>query len=92
MYNESDFIIENGILTKYTGPGGDVVIPAGVTCIGRQAFHECTDLASVKLPRTVTKIDIDAFSQCTGLEEIQLPEGAAFSLDDVFKPCVRLLG
>lgn len=22
MYNESDFIIENGILTKYTGPGG----------------------------------------------------------------------
>ena len=24
-------------------------------------------------------------------EEIQLPEGAAFSRDDVFKPCVRLL-
>ena len=22
MYNESDFIIENSILTKYTGPGG----------------------------------------------------------------------
>ena len=69
-----------------------MVIPDGVNCIGRQAFHECTDLASVKLPRTVTKIDIDEFSQCTALEEIQLSEGVAFSRDNVFKLCVRLLG
>ena len=31
MSNASDFIIENGVLTKYVGPGGDVVIPEGVT-------------------------------------------------------------
>ena len=31
---DSDFQIVNGVLTKYTGPGGDVVVPEGVTSIG----------------------------------------------------------
>ena len=38
MSNASDFIIENGVLTKYIGPGGDVIIPEGVTEIGFKAF------------------------------------------------------
>ena len=41
MSNANDFIIENGVLTKYVGPGGDVVIPEDVTEIGVQAFHMC---------------------------------------------------
>ena len=40
MSNLSDFIIKNGVLKKYTGPGGDVVIPEGVTSIGKDAFRE----------------------------------------------------
>ena len=40
----NDFIIENGILTKYQGPGGDVVIPDGVTRIDSFAFSDCTCL------------------------------------------------
>ena len=31
MSNTSDFIIENGVLQKYVGSDGDVVIPDGVT-------------------------------------------------------------
>ena len=42
MSNASDFIIENGVLKKYVGPGGDVVIPKGVTSIGKGAFSGCT--------------------------------------------------
>ena len=35
----SDFQIdEEGCLTRYSGPGGDVVIPDGVTEIGPSAF------------------------------------------------------
>lgn len=30
MGNKQDFVIENGVLTKYTGPGGDVTIPEAV--------------------------------------------------------------
>jgi hypothetical protein len=38
MRNASDFIIENGVLTKHIGPGGDVIILEGVTEIGFKAF------------------------------------------------------
>lgn len=36
--NVQDFIIKNGVLTKYDGSGGNVTIPAGVTVIRYQAF------------------------------------------------------
>ena len=39
MSNEMDFVIENGVLKKYVGPGGDVVIPDGVTAISASAFR-----------------------------------------------------
>lgn len=32
--NPADFIIRDGCLEEYVGPGGDVVIPEGVTGIG----------------------------------------------------------
>ena len=35
-----DFIIENDVLIEYTGEGGEVVIPNGVTSIGSGAFFE----------------------------------------------------
>ena len=44
MSNASDFIIENGVLTKYVGPGGDVVIPDGVVEIGASAFSPARKL------------------------------------------------
>jgi hypothetical protein len=31
MSDLKDFIIENGVLKKYTGEGGDVIIPDGVS-------------------------------------------------------------
>lgn len=33
-----DFVIENGVLMKYTGTNVDVVIPSGVTSIDGNAF------------------------------------------------------
>ncbi len=38
MENMQDFVIKEGVLDKYKGPGGDVVIPEGVTEIGNRAF------------------------------------------------------
>lgn len=38
MSNTSDFVIENGVLTKYNGSNENVVIPDGVTEIGSRAF------------------------------------------------------
>ena len=74
MSSASDFNIKDGVLTEYTGPGGDVVIPAGVTSIGDKAFAWCSSLKSVEIPKGVTSIGKGAFFGCSSLE-IVLPEG-----------------
>ena len=87
MSNPSDFIIENGVLKKYTGPGGDVVIPEGVTRIGTGAFRECGSLASVRIPTGVRYVGAQAFSYCTGLTEVLIPEGVKEIWYQAFQSC-----
>ena len=36
-----DFIIENGVLEKYSGKESHVVIPHGIDGIGASAFKNC---------------------------------------------------
>ena len=51
MSNASDFVIEEGILKKYTGPGGDLVIPDGVKAIRKyDVFPDDVEFSSVSLP------------------------------------------
>ena len=64
MGNKQDFVIENGVLTKYTGSGGDVIIPEGVTKIGNSAFYGCANLTSVTIPGSVKEIDKRVFQGC----------------------------
>lgn len=75
MSDMSDFVIENGVLKKYEGAGGDVLIPDGVTCIGWSAFGGCTSLTSIAIPDSVTRIGEDAFNGCTSLI-IHAPAGS----------------
>ena len=72
MSNASDFIIENGVLTKYVGPGGDVVIPEGVTKIGDEAFAQCKALTGVIMSDTVKTIGSGSFFWCRNLKRVQL--------------------
>lgn len=69
MSNASDFIIGNGVLKKYVGPGGDVVIPEGVTRIDRWAFFNCGSLTNVTIPESVIHIYDTAFYGCSGLKD-----------------------
>ena len=88
----SDFVIENGVLKKYNGPGGDVTVPEGVTKIRDFAFRGCTGLTSVSLPDSVTEIGDSAFWGCTGLGSVSLPEhlaDAAGSFDENVEVTVR---
>lgn len=43
------FDIQDGVLMKYTGTGGDVVIPKGIKTIGVWAFKECADITSITI-------------------------------------------
>ena len=70
--DNSDFIIENGVLTSYRGSGGNVVIPDGVTEIGEWAFAYCSNLTSITIPDSVTEIGECAFYDCSGLTTINI--------------------
>lgn len=56
MDNADEFIIEDGVLDRYKGDGGDVIIPEGVTNIGYFAFGYCSNLKSITIPKSVTYI------------------------------------
>jgi len=87
---KEDFIIENGVLTKYIGAGGDVVIPEGVVKIGARAFENCENLTSVCIRGDVREIEYLAFNGCTGLSAIDVPEGMEVIGDAAFRGCVNL--
>ena len=86
MSNASDFIIENGVLKKYVGPGGEVVIPEGVTQIANVAFNPFLDgialkhmegrknVKSVVIPEGVTQIGERAFASCEKLSKVTVPQ------------------
>ena len=68
--NNPQFLIEEGVLKKYNGPGGEVSVPAGVTAIGSKAFMECDSLTRVKLPEGVTSVGEQAFMYCQNLRSM----------------------
>lgn len=70
---DSDFRIEDGVLWKYNGSGGDVIIPKGVIRIGSNAFIDCDSLTSVTIPDGVTDIGEQAFWRCNSLSNITIP-------------------
>ena len=89
MSNASDFIIENGVLTKYNGKASAIVIPEGVTEIGAEAFAGQKKIVEITVPGAVTKIGYNTFKGCSTLikVEIQNPEAEAY---DCFSGCKLL--
>ena len=56
MSNASDFIIENGVLKKYVGPGGGVVIPEGVFSIDKAMSFGDYRIVSISLPASLSNL------------------------------------
>src|ERR1035441_1330020 len=74
-----NFTTNNGAITitGYTGSGGAVTIPdttngLPVTCIGGEAFFNCSSLTSVTIGANVTSIGYAAFEFCTGLTNVTI--------------------
>lgn len=82
-------------LSKYSGPGGAVEIPAQanglpVVGIGPGAFQDAFKLASVKIPDGVVEIGEQAFAYCSGLTNVAIGAGVARIGDWAFRGCAKL--
>lgn len=86
----SDFRIKNGVLVKYVGNGGDVVIPDSVTAIGVKAFKGCSSLMSITISDSVTSIGDEAFLDCSRLTSITIPDSVTSIGEEAFSGCSRL--
>ena len=74
MADHPDFLIQENCLVKYNGPGGDVVIPAGVIRINEHAFTDCDTVTSVVIPEGVTAISRQAFWECENLVSVTIAQ------------------
>ena len=73
MSNPNDFVIKNGVLTKYKGEGGDVVIPDGATSIGNASAEGA---AALLVSSEAARRERELVDACTYIE---LSTSAAFN-------------
>ena len=98
--SDSDFVVQDGVLIKYNGTAKDVVIPDGVTEIGKEAFttylsydlllgahYEGDSITSVFIPDSVKKIGDSAFRSCKMLTLVKLPSSSVTIGDSAFTDC-----
>ena len=70
--NAENFIIRDGVLCSYIGPGGHVEIPEEVTEISCIAFKDSKGITSLTIPESVKKISYLALEWCTHLTTVTL--------------------
>lgn len=86
-----EFLGENGVLIKYEGTGGDIIVPDDVVTIGSGVFFNRNDIKSVVIPQGVTYLEYGVFERCTNLEKVVLPEGLVAIHNCIFKDCTSLV-
>ena len=74
---QSDFVIEGGVLLKYSGTGGDIVLPDDVVSVANGAFADAGGVTSLTLGKNTAEIGNAVFASLPALEAVNVPEGNA---------------
>jgi hypothetical protein len=91
-FDQDDYEISNGVLLRYRGMGGNVVISKklGITIIEVEAFAFEKYVTSVKIPDGVIRIDSAAFFACRNLTSVSMPKSLTFIGNRAFEDCTAL--
>ena len=85
------FQIQNDVLLSYKGPGGEVIIPDGVTEISTAAFpSNNSTVTSVTIPDSVTTLGQSTFYGCSSLASVTIGSGVASIPYNAFYNCTSL--
>lgn len=87
---DSEFEIIDGALMRYTGNGGDVIIPNTVKIINGYVFCNKTNITSIEIPKSVVEIHENAFDGCSGLTKITIPSSVRSIGNFAFINCSKL--
>lgn len=93
--NISTVIIPDSVIkigdSAFEGCGMEnIAIGGNVQHIGKEAFSNCYNLASIKIPEKVKSIESSTFYGCTKLTDITLPSGLVTIDDWAFNQCKSL--
>ena len=86
----TEFIIDDGMIMEYVGPGGDVIIPQGVTDIFFEVFYASAIITSITIPGSVSDIASSVFEKSEKLKVVKLCEGVSSISFGAFNECKNL--
>lgn len=66
----------------------NLIIPEGITRIGRETFLCCEYLNTITIPYSVTEIGEYAFQQCIGLTTVTIPNSVTSIGETAFEGCI----
>ena len=84
---KNGFVIFDTYLETYIGSQEQVIIPDGVTVIGRCAFECNAQAVDVQIPSSTFQIDEYAFARCINMRSIQIPDSVTKIEDTAFEGC-----
>lgn len=83
-------MVDNPSWSPYVSLIKAVIMPEGLTIIGRNAFAECVNLESAQIPESVTAIGPAAFYNCSALTSINMPDSVRMLGHKAFVGCESL--
>ena len=84
-----EFTVVNGVVTGYKGKASEIIIPDGVTAIGKEVFRNM-NINSVVIPESCTEIKGQAFYGCKKLTRVVLPDNGIFLGPQCFFQCTAI--
>ena len=85
LYEKEGFVVENGILTGYTGKKRIITIPGSVEEIFDEAFAGNQIISFVEIEEGVKVIGKRAFANCESLTKISIPASVEKIFDNAFE-------
>ena len=85
MYAQNGLVVENGVLTGYTGKKRTITIYGSIEEIYDGAFENNQIITCVEIEEGIKSIGRKAFASCPSLVEISIPASCKFIYEDTFK-------